>query len=169
MAFDKMTEQIEKVKEDREQFRLATLNVLSQYERDHRRFYALAALVTAIFASVSIAYTHSATNISLYKLSTILLVITSIVSIAQFINLLEKQSKKFYTNYHDILEKQNRELYVLEKFKYGYIDTDEIRKYYTEQARTLDKFDRPQKLSMTLSWIIFILFSISLILFVLSI
>lgn len=164
-TFAKMSEQIDKVKDERERYLLAMVPIATQHERDMRYYFALTSGVAVLFALLAIFFVNTPENPMLLKVSIVLMILASVVSIGQFLNLLEQHIRKFHDRFHTIIDRHEREIYVLERFKHGYIDVDEIRKYYREQAQTLEKYQKPTRPSFIFGWGVFVLFALSIILF----
>ncbi len=166
--FEKTDAEIENAQREKQSLMTSSFSALESHEREERSLFLMLSIASLATALVSFSVSNSAHIPILAHFSTVLSIMVCITCAGNNINLLEKHSARFNKHYNKSLEKLNRKLYVLEQFRIGAIDTDEIRKLYHDQSKLLKPSEFSEQPKSFFIWIAFTAFSTSLVSLVLA-
>jgi hypothetical protein len=106
------------------------------------RMYAFHIII--IFASLFvffIGYTATDKNTFLINWSNIVAILAIMISILQYLSILDRISGRLYKNICDIYKKYDDEFYILKKFNIGEVKENLIKQFYINKTKEISRYE----------------------------
>lgn len=168
MQLEPVEKHLQKIQRKREDLFIQSLSLVNNYYNNSRNYYLVILFlsVVIILADLSLFFTFEFDTF--VKISLAFALISFLLSLAIYLNFLEKGSEKMGDIIISLDLKYKQEINILRSFYAGRVNAGDVRNFYLNSGAFIDKKYFGSTQEFILRWLNFILLSLAVIMILLN-
>lgn len=168
MQLEPVEKHIQKIQQKREDLFIQSLNFVNNYYNNSRNYYLIVLFLSLIIILTDFSLFFTFEFNTFIKISLFFAIIVFFISLAIYLNFLEKGSEKIGDIFISLDLKYKQEINALRNFYSGRINEGDIRNFYLSGMLNIDKKYFGSIQEFVLRWMNFVLLSLAMIMLFLN-